>query len=594
MALVAWYPLINNLINNGIGAVTTSGTPTFSSGGKLGNCMTGNDVSFTVPSLTNSKVWSICFWGYVVSSQITSNWTLLVRVRDNGSHFRFEACPSSYANGIYCYSTHNNASYAICTGGMSAPTGGFYDQWCHVCVTSDGTTISGYYNGQLRSTWAYNGTGAITGIFDLTNNAKCKKNDLRIYDHCLSPKEVEILSRGLVLHYPMTGGGHSGTQLYTRTHDFSGSWGNSGYWTTDTDTYNGFVVKKRTGAWGGLFQNITATKGDKFTISFWAKVESGGTIESVHRSNLGNVTTGLNILGGNFTSGHTWITTSIDGTQWRYYWASLEVTSSDITYVQWRIENAQSTKTMWICGFKMERGAIATPWCPHTSDTYYNAMGYNNNIEYDVSGYLHNGTINGSVDYSSDTVRYSVSTHFTASSSQHIVIPSMTLDMTKFSVAVWFKADTAKVWSRILDMGEKTEGAGYALLLALGSNGTTFTVAGRGPSGATFPDTTIQSINLGQWYHVVVTIDTKTCKTYMNGLLVKTFTLNNAFSTATPMVLNYIGKSNWAADKYYDGNISDLRLYTTALSAEDVQELYNTSASIANNGTLLAYEFTEN
>jgi hypothetical protein len=44
---------------------------------------------------------------------------------------------------------------------------------------------------------------------------------------------------------------------------------------------------------------------------------------------------------------------------------------------------------------------------------------------------------------------------------------------------------------------------------------------------------------------------------------------------------------------YFDGSISDFRIYSTALSAEDVKELYNTSAIICDNGTVMAYSLEE-
>jgi hypothetical protein len=47
--------------------------------------------------------------------------------------------------------------------------------------------------------------------------------------------------------------------------------------------------------------------------------------------------------------------------------------------------------TFYVRHIKLEEGSVATLWCPNSSDAFATAMGLNNNIEYDTSGYGNNG-----------------------------------------------------------------------------------------------------------------------------------------------------------------------------------------------------------
>lgn len=564
MSLVAWYPLIRDLSNNGVGAVTTSGTPTFSSGGKLGNCMTGNDISFTVPSLTNSKVWSICFWGYAVSSQITGNWTLLVRVRDNGSHFRFEACPSSYSNGIYCYSTHNNASYAICTGGMSAPTGGFYDQWCHVCVTSDGTTISGYYNGQLRSTWAYTGTGAITGIFDLTNNAKCKKNDLRIYDHCLSAKEVEIISRGLILHYPLNGGDKGQENLFKTIPKSS----------TPT-SYEAFKIN--------LTENLT--KGATYTVQLWdVDVSHTGKSEADLGVFLywggGNVSL-TSWKGSPFTNGHAdYLVSTFTAPN-----STHSTVSNAWINVYNSVPSASGTMSMSIGRWKLESGEIATSYIPATTDAEYTTYGYNVTTEYDTSGNMYDGVRTGTLVQTADTPRYQTCTTFNGTDS---FIESDPLPLSTQTISVWLKTTWSSSSGYRMAMHDKNTG------LAIGWSGVqliTYVGTSNGGTGSRIDTTNIWTANT--WHHVVVVkTGDKTRTVYIDGVECAASSTN--YWGGDLVKLNIGARhisGSYAA--YFNGLISDFRAYATQLTQAQVLDLYKSCGSVSDTGRLLTYELVE-
>jgi hypothetical protein len=84
----------------------------------------------------------------------------------------------------------------------------------------------------------------------------------------------------------------------------------------------------------------------------------------------------------------------------------------------------------------------------------------------------------------------------------------------------------------------------------------------------------LQSISTGQWFYVVMTRDNLTTRFYING------TSTSATSTLTPIIpasqfsiaaMYYGGPPSY----FFPGRIDDVRIYSRALSATEVQNLYN-------------------
>lgn len=162
-----------------------------------------------------------------------------------------------------------------------------------------------------------------------------------------------------------------GNNLYLDTKDFASSpsvWKNYTGWEKLATKYKNFTVMKRSNAWVGLHQPIEMKAGELYTLSFYGKVETGGTIVLVPRTSVKDYADyqGLTILGGNFVSTISWVTTTTDGTQWNRYYVTVKATE-DCT-VLLRPENGISGKAFSVCGFKLEIGNKLTDWTPSPED----------------------------------------------------------------------------------------------------------------------------------------------------------------------------------------------------------------------------------
>jgi len=131
------------------------------------------------------------------------------------------------------------------------------------------------------------------------------------------------------------------------------------------------------------------------------------------------------------------------------------------------------------------------------------------------------------------------------------------------TIAVWFKP-TNSLTKNVLGFGISSNGRVFDILLHNGQfighfQGSGFDTA----SGAPF-------YNVGKWNFGVFTYDGATVISYLNGAYgnQKALLLNTGTSSLT------IGGGIFSVFNYFNGLISDTRIWNRALSAQEVQDLY--------------------
>ena len=612
MSLQVWLPLNGNLNNYGVSAVSVSGTNTYGNGGKLGGKYLNSNASIpiSVPAIKGTKVCSFAFWAYVVSASITTNWTLVARMDDqgtnSGSHMRFEVCPSSYSNGTYCFSNHNNTNYGLTSGVIISPSGGYYDKWVHFCFTSDGTTFTRYMNGVKVGTCAYSGAATLSGGFLLANNDKCYKQDVRIYDHCLSQKEVQELAKGLVLHYRLAGPGQE--NIIEHSHNGSG-WSIGSGWTafTDGDGTKGYRFTRTGATANNWVRVIPPTKinpndyPEGITVSIDIKTPD---ISAVNHTCVG----ALQIYDSTGTrSGWCephWDLSKVKNNVWTrvsYFFTQAQlktISQSGMTYsyTMFSFQLVQNGDIS-IKNFKAERGNVQTPWTPNKADAAWTTMGYSNNIEYDCSGYGNNGTIKYPPTWDVNSPRYTTSYKFDGTA--YLTIPNpfpVGTVVREFSHTAWIK------WDSACNTNNGIHSISYSnsfFRFALGKGSQIWTYGVRcNADGSGESQTSIlthgalSSLVHNKWYFIAITFKDGVCKAYLDG--------EQVASTTSTLVGLKSNTSEGAIGAYMSngaeraiGNISDSRFYVTELSEEAIQELYHSAVIIDNTGKTYAYEYFE-
>ena len=146
--------------------------------------------------------------------------------------------------------------------------------------------------------------------------------------------------------------------LLDGTKDFSGTWLNSDFWTTD-GTYKGLTVKKRTEQWKGIYKTFTAPKDGVYTFSAYVKASGNTTI--IYRYGMAN----------GITRPNKRIGTEFD---WLIDSDSVTLQAGQTAYFRYEITTANTDAILWVAGYKWEQGLTATIYTPSPSEDYANAV----------------------------------------------------------------------------------------------------------------------------------------------------------------------------------------------------------------------------
>lgn len=142
-----------------------------------------------------------------------------------------------------------------------------------------------------------------------------------------------------------------------------------------------------------------------------------------------------------------------------------------------------------------------------------------------------------------------------------------------FTIAAWVNPRATTFWSRIFDFGNGMN-ANMFLTVRSGDSTLRFVITTTGVTGEQQINST-RTLTTRAWQHVVVTLEGNVGIIYLDGVEVaRNDNITIKPSDMGPTSGNYIGKSQYP-DPYLMGSVDDFRIYSRALSASEISDLYS-------------------
>lgn len=584
MGLQLWLPLNGDIKNYGLcDAELSYSNLSFEDSGKIGKCLSTGGIVMsaeTTGKILNNNAITISLWLYVNAPTGSDNRAMIFgnggMVNNNNRKFSLFQYPT--CNDFH-YSWMNDTSGVFDAGLVTSVLPSY--QWTHIAVTYDNPNICVYINGELKytSSGVSNSASFYYATNVVYNSPYHKVNDFRLYDECLSPKQIKYISQAMICHYPMgnVDGKIGGRNLclytgnsYTMGFGISNtSWIDGyAYIGLPTTINNSEILPQGNGYWRFL-------ENETYTQTIW--LETDATIIDLNecritwfRENDGHDVQVAKIIKISENS-YKIIST------YTMLKESQNVRLFDIINLHNALDIGNSGTYLKFGKLKIEKGTESTPWAPAPED---NPQFYDNIIP-DISGYQNNATVKDSTSptWSDDSPRYLGSYKFDETKEMLLnpIVFSGFADSYTFS---WWGKNSQPYSSMYWGFID-----GNRLNLYSTDGYLFWNIGDSQDNPFNDPVTTnkVSSYTDGKWHHYCVTGDGTSNKLYIDG---KIYGIAKTYRKITGTEIHINGWDDGVNYKI-NGNISDFRIYATALSESDVLNLYQSSASLDSQGNLM-------
>jgi hypothetical protein len=595
MPLKLWLPLNGTTENRGTSEIGMLGSPFAWGAGKTGakSATFSNNASAVIyePSNTSSTLhfttqdfsWAVWITKNYANKTANAMYAFTVGRVDS----------SGYGYGLQVASkTGVNLWFGSSAWGIPKVND---DEWHHIAFARSGTNIRIWRDGSLVVNTTFtgsapsylNGNGLGIGCFHYTGGNIYpligSVQDLRIYDHALSDKEVVELSRGLMLHFPLYAPGDANPNLLTWSKDYTKntpyvhtSAGTDGYAYMGNDSLvsvtpnRTYYVQLRCDHMPKASHGSTGAVCDQFTFWFYERVI--GTSKAVGGFDRAICFTSSNIYYSDTVNGlYVW--------KWTAHGDAQDVTLRTNSY-----SDGSTAVTLKFWDIKIEADSY-TAYVPPANAAQYAALAMGSVVVRDTSGMGNDGTRYGSPTFAGGTPRYSTGTVFSAGKGIWPIPDPITSSTTEFTMSVWFSVNDTN-GNKCIWTGRGT----YAFAVFVISSGIRVDDSHESMSP-------YQIVSANTWYHLAVTWKKGGDKVaYLNGtqvLSVYAGTLSKT-NTKASIGIRSLADALQSSESDFKGKMSDFRFYATAFSADQVKALYNAPVSIARTGDCHAVEFHEN
>lgn len=367
----------------------------------------------------------------------------------------------------------------------------------------------------------------------------------------------------------------------------------SGYWYSYGDhapqdnstTYSYSVYVKTTDKTGAYIRMYTAdnSESDRVTLAYKYLLPTGETDSSY------NLLTGANE---NLADERGWV---------RLKWDSAYTTDSDcdsdsISHRYGSLQSDPHIERMYLCAPQLEAGTICTPWIPQsefeddpaqlvrgtTPTNGYNSASTRSKSFFSLAGLAHDGSGDNSME--TESVTHAADGTFSFDSQQintgYNAYPTTFAE--DFSIECWIYYNSSLNWTNSYRGSIVTRGS-YGGSHGLWRFPTAGVVSAWCRANGTSKERTT-TLTDNAWNHIIMTWDNDTLMAiYKNGELGSSYDPGDLHSVGSPDQVDWIigGQSaaSGAQANMYVGQIAKVRIYKTALTADEVKRHYAASRS---------------